>query len=952
MTPRGIQGGRVTGLIVTLCLAQALAAADRITIAIDNSSRVTLSNHVSPRIRSSQDQGAVDRSMELPYVTLVLKPSASQQADLDQLTAQQQDPSSPNYHRWLTPEQYADRFGASQADIEKISGWLGQHGLTVKSTARGRNAVSFGGTAGQIGSAFGVEIHRYLVGGALHYANSADPTIPVALDGVVLAIHGLTDFRLKPLSRLSAQPRYTVNGGHQLGPGDISTIYDVSPLYTAGINGTGNGCPSGGACTLAVAGQTDIDLTDIQQFRNFFGLPANDPTVILVPGSPDPGTLSSTGDLGEADLDLELSGAVARNATILYVNSTDVMTSLQYAIDQNLAPVLSVSYGDCEADTGLQEAKAMQLWASQANTQGQTIFAASGDDGAADCFGIGDGPTIDDSLNVDLPGSLPEVTSVGGTEFAEGSGSYWNSKNGANESSALRYIPETSWNDSINDGEPAASGGGASTFFTKPSWQIGTGVPADGWRDVPDVSLSASPDQDGYEIVSGGQFQIIGGTSVGAPQFAGIALLLNQYLVANGFQSKPGLGNMNPSLYALAPATGVFHDITSGTNIVTPCASSRGCTATPIGYNATVGYDLVTGLGSPDVYNLVTSWHSGSVSSKESVAMKLAASAASVAFSGTTVLTATVTSTNGGTPAGTVAFSTGTNALGTATLAGSGDSATATLTLSGLQLAVGSNSITATYAGDTSYYGETATAAVSITSAATGAPAIGGLANAGSYTQEFAPGGIAAVFGTNLASASASATTVPLPTMLTGTWATINGIAAPLYYVSGGQVNIQIPFEVPVNSTATLMVDNNGKSVFYDFKVGGNAPAIFTTNAQGTGQGAILNTSYQLVDASHPATPGSTYVQIYCMALGAVSNQPADGAAAPSNPLAEVATTPKVTIGGVDATVSFAGLAPGFVGEYQVNALVPAGVTAGSAVPVVVSVGGVASNIATIAVGP
>jgi uncharacterized protein (TIGR03437 family) len=962
MIPPGVEGGGVTSslpwpplisgflLFVGLCCAPGLQAADRITLAIDSSRRVTLPGNVSPRINFGVDQGPVDPSMELSYVTLVLKPSAGQQADLDQLLAQQQDPSSPDYHAWLTPEQYADRFGVSQADINKMVSWLGQYGLTVKSVARARNAIAFGGTASQVGSAFGVEIHRYQVGGESHYANDTDPTIPAAFQGVVLALRGLHDFRPKPRLVRSVHPRDTINGANYLGPGDIATIYNITPLYNAGINGTGQ--------KLVVAGQTDIQLSDIEQFRNYFGLPANNPTVILVPGSPDPGIQSSSGDLSEADLDLELSGGIARDATIIFVNSSanygygGAFQSLYYAIDQNLAPVITISYGDCELDAGSAEAQTWESWGMQANAQGQTIFAASGDTGAADCVGDGDGPTIDNALSVDLPGSLPQVTSVGGTEFNEGSGSYWTSSDAGGRVSARSYIPETAWNDSATDGSPSASGGGASAFFSKPSWQTGTGVPADGARDVPDVSISASADHDGYEIVTGGQIQTVGGTSVGGPQFAGITLLLGQYLVAHGFQSSPALGNVNPALYPLARVSGVFHDITTGNNIVNPCQGLRNCTASPIGYDAAVGYDQVTGLGTPDVYNLVTEWHAGVVTGKESLTMKLAASQATVTFNGTTVLTAIVTSPNGGTPTGTVAFSTGTYALGTATLAGSGASAAATLTLSGVQLAVGANSITASYAGDTSYYGQTATASVTVTSAVTGPPSIGGLSNAGSYTQAFAPGGILAVFGAKLASATASAQTVPLPTMLTGTWATINGIAAPLFYVSGGQMNIQIPYEVAANSTATLMVDNNGESASFDFAVAAAAPAIFTTNSQGTGQGAILNTSYQVVDTSHPAMPGSTYIQIYCMGLGPVTNQPADGAASPSSSLAHTGATPQVAIGNVQATVTFSGLAPGYVGLYQVNALVPALAPAGDAVPVTVSIGGATSNAVTIAVGP
>ena len=925
-------------LVLSLSLAQALPAEDRITLAVDDSRRAVLPNNVTPRIQSGTDLGPVDPSLDLPYVTLVLKPSSSQQADLDQLLAQQQDPSSPNYHRWLTPEQYAERFGVSQSDIDKIVSWLGQHGLTLKSVARSRNAIAFGGAAGQIGSAFGVQIHSYNVGGEMHYANSADPTIPAAFQGVVLTIRGLHDFRLKARLRASAHPRDNYDGAEQLAPGDIATIYNITPLYGAGINGAGQ--------KIAVVGQTDILMSDIEQYRSYFNLPVNNPIVILIPGSPDPGIQSTSGDLGETDLDLEFSGAIARNATIYFVNSTNVEDSLSYAVTDNVAPIISTSYGDCELDTGSAGAQALEQMALQANAQGQTIFAASGDAGALDCYGIGDGPAIDNALSVDMPASLPQVTGVGGTQFNEGSGTYWSSTNTSNQASALFYIPEIAWNEGFNPQPPAgpeATGGGESVFFTKPSWQTGTGVPNDGARDVPDVSISASPDHDGYLMVSQGlPPQIIGGTSVGGPQFAGIAALLSHYLIKNGFQSSQALGNINPTLYQLASVTGVFHDITTGSNMVPSC---QGCTAS--GYSAGPGYDRVTGLGTPNVYNLVTAWHGGSVTSKGSVTMALAASAASVTFGETTVLTATVTSASGAGPTGTVTFSTGSYALGTAALNANG---VATLTLTGVQLPVGANSITAQYNGDTNYFGAAATASVTETSPTSGPPSVGGLSNAASYTQAFAPGGIVSVFGTQLAPATGVADTVPLPTILAGVWATINGIAAPLYFVSDKQMNIQIPYEVPANSTATLRIEN-GASVFFPFNVSATAPAIFTTNQQGTGQGEILdNASYLLVDASHPATPGSTYIQIYCMGLGAVSNQPADGAAALSSPLSETSTLPQVTIGGISETATFSGLAPGFVGLYQVNALVPEGVTAGGAVPVAISIGGATSNTVTIAV--
>ena len=686
-----------------------------------------------------------------------------------------------------------------------------------------------------------------------------------------------------------------------------------------------------------MAGQAQINISDIEQYRNFFGLPVNNPTVILVPGGGSGAT--DSGDLSEADLDLELSGAMARNATVYFVNSSDVMTSLQYAIDQNLAPVVSMSYGDCELDTGSAEAHVMQSWATQANTQGQTIFAASGDAGAADCFGIPpDGASIDQALSVDLPGSLPQVTSVGGTEFVEGGGNYWNSKNGSNEGSALGYIPETGWNDSVTDGTPSSSGGGASAFFPKPSWQTGAGVPADGVRDVPDVSLSASADHDPYQLVSGGRIGLAGGTSVGAPQMAGIAVLLGQYLVANGFQTKPGLGNINPTLYALAKVPGVFHDTTSGTNIVTPCESQVRCTATAIGYNAGAGYDLVTGLGTPDVYNLVTSWHASSVSSRESVAMKLSASAPSVTFSGATVLTATVTSSNGGTPTGTVAFATGTDTLGTATLTGSGTNAAATLTLKGVQLAVGPNTITAAYSGDNAYLTDTATVNVTESSPTGGSPVIGGISNAASYAQAFAPGAILSVFGTGLAPATGSAPLVPLPGMLAGTHVTVNGISAPLYYVSATQLNVQIPYETAAG-TATLTVNNNGRSANYAFQVAATAPGIFTFDG-----GAPV----PFTTAAH-----GQVLTMYMTGAGAVTPAVATG----STPAAgtSLANLPKpagklsVTVGGVAAALNFVGIPTWSVGVVQINYTVPASAPPGLQ-PVVVTVGTAESAAAQLTV--
>jgi uncharacterized protein (TIGR03437 family) len=905
--------------VVMMCAVSAFAQTSRITQSIDNSRRTILAGHLSPRAQPADDQGRVAPSLSIPYVALTLAPSASQQADLEKLLVAQQTKGSPDYHRWLTPEEYAGRFGVSDADIGKITQWLEGQGLKVVSIARARNWIAVSGMAAQFEAAFQTEIHTYLVDGETHYANITEPSVPAAFGSVVKSMRGLNDFRMKP----RAKPKYTSKGTHNIAPDDLATIYDIAPLYTAAINGTGQ--------KIAIAGQTEVNLSDIQTFRSTYNLPANNPQTVLVPGSRNPGIQSASGDLAESDLDLEWSGAVARSATIIFVYSTDVMTSVQYAIDQNLAPVVSVSYGSCELETPSSEVASFQQWAQQANAQGMTWFAASGDDGAADCA-----DTQNPGLAVDLPGSMPGVTSVGGTEFVEGAGTYWSLTNTANGASALSYIPETTWNDSAEDGSPSASGGGASVLFPKPSWQTAPGVPGDNARHVPDVALSASADHDGYFVYSGGKLQVYGGTSVGAPAFAGLTALLNQSLGVSG------VGNINPDLYSLAPSgwgSGMFHDVTTGNNIVTIPCPKRGptCVATPVGYSAGVGYDQTTGLGSVDAYKLVTGWNGASVTTPPpSVSVvTLLSNLSTVATNDAVYFTATATAANGTTPSGSVSFSINGSSLGSAVLSGSAGTATATLAVNGSQLPLGTGAITATYDNTNS-----APVTVSVTASGSGGivtPAIAGVANGASFGATFAPGSILSVFGSQLSASPQSASATPLPISMLGVAALVNGIAAPLYYVSASQLNVQIPYETPTGGTATLSVNNNGQVTTRSFAVTNAAPGIFTDST-----GAVVPTS--------TVAPGQEFA-FYITGAGAVSPAIATGAA----PTASTATanlpkpvqTTTVTIGGATATIDFIGIPPGLVGVTQINVQVPGGIAAG-AQPVVVTVGGVASAPATV----
>jgi len=921
-------------LASAFCVLAVVYAApqNRITKPVDNAQRITLRGHMHPKARPEDDRGRVAPSFALSYVTLSLPPSASQQADLDKLLAGQQTPGSPNYHKWLTPEEYALRFGATGSDINQVTTWLKGQGLSIAAVARGRGWIAVNGTAGQIETAFQTEIHEYVVNGETHFANASEPSIPAAFAGVIGQIRGLNNFHARPAQRRpSFLPNYTTSrGSHYLAPDDWATIYDVTPLYAAGINGAGQ--------TIVVAGQTQVNPSDVQTFRASYGLPANNPQLLLVPNSQDPGV--SSDDVDEANLDLEWSGAVARNASIVFVYSSDVMQSIQYAIDQNLAPVISSSYGLCEQETPMSDANSFRAWAKQGNAQGITWFEASGDTGGADC-----GDSQNPGLAVDTPGSVPEITAIGGTEFVEGSGQFWSAVNSSTLASALSYIPETTWNDSAQDGEPSASGGGASIYFPQPSWQTAVGVPPDNARHVPDISLTASADHDGYLVISNGRQEIIGGTSAPTPAFAGLTALLNQYLVSSGSQTTPGVGNMNPGLYSLSQSSiGVFHDITTGNNIVTvPCPHrSPSCVSTPVGYSAGPGYDSATGLGSVDGYALVTRWNAaGSVLPTAKTVITLVSNLNEVSSSEVIFLTATATSSNGVTPTGTVEFQAGGTNLGTANLVGSGGTATATLSLNGSQLPQGGGTITALYT-DSSSNSLSASVSVAVSSSGSGStakPSIAGLSNGASFKLTYAPGMVLSVFGSQLAPNTASASSVPLPISMAGVAATINGQAAPLYYVSSGQLNIQIPYETQINAPATLTINNNGQITTHQFNVAAAAPGIFTDQNgvvvpnQTGGRGQIITL---FITGTGAVTP--------TVATGAA---PSAGTAVSSLPVPVQNTT--VTVGNLSAPVEFVGIPAGLVGVTQINYQVPASVAIGPQ-PVVVNVGGVPSATATLTV--
>jgi subtilase family serine protease len=532
-------------LTTVLSIPSFSATPDRISGALNNGGRVALQGYVQRKALPKYDLGLADPALRFESIMLLTSPTAAQQKALTQLLTQQQDRKSPNYHKWLTPEQWADRFGLSPNDVQTIKNWLADQGFNNIQVARARNWFVFSGTAAQIQSAFGTEIHEYNVNGETHVANATAPKIPATLTGIVTGIRGLDDFHLKPRAKARIRPEYySSKYGDFIAPGDIATIYNVSPLYNSSIDGTGQ--------KLAIIGQTDIYLDDINDFRTGFGLSSiscttnagglitacNDPhfQYVLANGVEDPGVASS-GDLGESDLDLEWSGAVAPGAQLIFVNTPvnstsgtvnggGVWESWYYAVDQKLAPVISMSYGICEfGDNSIYDPATGQpgpdeVELQKANSEGITFVNSSGDSGAAECDPDSGAPDPTDPYGasatggyaVSYPASSPEVTGTGGNSLAladvdggSNSSTYWGTSNNTNGGSAQSYIPEQAWNDDAEFALYCTSGPGAGTDFCTQ----GGNPKVTGWVSITDQQqvqedFSLAPILDGISASGGG----------------------------------------------------------------------------------------------------------------------------------------------------------------------------------------------------------------------------------------------------------------------------------------------------------------------------------------------------------------------------------------------------------------------------------------------------------------
>jgi len=731
-------------VVALCCLLLGVSAAAQQPSPVSDEQPLARIEHSAPAIALfAEEVGRVEPERPLARMVLVLSPSLEKQQALPQFLDDQQNRRSPEYHHWLAPAEFGSRFGAADTDTEAVRQWLRKSGLQVAPASQSRLWVEFSGTSAQVESAFHTELHYYEWAGKKYLANATDIAIPAQFTGISRGVVSLNNFgkrppRLRPAAALT-QPNLTASGPtnvNYLAPGDFSAIYNTKGLLSGGVDGTG--------IAIAVTTQSEIQLPDVQAFRQIFiTSQPNDPNFIV--SGPDPGVVGPV-DMQEAELDVEWAGAVAPGATIdvVVAASTDTTSGVDlaaaYAIDNRVAPILTYTYGACEAlMTPTQNEFYNSLW-QQAAAEGITVLVASGDNGAAGCDSATAGLPAAHGPAVNGAAATPYNVAVGGTQFADVANPsvYWGSNN-ANFSSALGYIPEAAWNESCDPLQPGsatncafgagnfsllAGSGGTSTLYAKPAWQLGPGVPADGMRDLPDVSLAAAASHDdivycnsrmGTACQINGQgavvgLTLVGGTSVSTPAMAGILALVEE---KNGAYQ----GQINYTLYKLAQTHScsssaqtnptaqnscVFYDITAGNNSV-PCAGGTpGCSSQQTDVNgvlpgdaAGAGYDLATGLGSVNATNLANFWNTSFLVATQTT-LQLRASF----VHGTPVnVTGNVfAATGGGAPTGSLSLITsGGAAPDVLTLANGAFSATVS------DLPGGSYNLSAHYAGDATF---------------------------------------------------------------------------------------------------------------------------------------------------------------------------------------------------------------------------------------------------------
>jgi len=693
--------------------APAQRAASALTTPVDETALVTLEGNTRPEVSTAIDLGAVPAAMRLDHMIMQLRRSPEREAAAERFVDSLTDSKSPNYHHWLTADEYGARFGSAAADLARIEHWLAAHGFAVNGVYPSGMAIDFSGTAAQVQDAFRTELHRLDAGGVVHVANISDPRLPAALAPAVAGIVSLHDFR--PHKKHKPSVRFTGTGCegpcYLMGPVDLATIYNFKPLFKAGIIGKGQ--------TIAVVEDTNLYAnSDWTTFRTTFELNTYT-TGSFVTVHPEPKTgPANCSDPGvnsddvEATLDAEWSSAAAPGALIMVASCANTtptggvfLAILNLVNGSSPPPIISVSYGDCETDNGQSFNASFNSTYQQAAAEGISVFVATGDDGPSDCAdsGFGNGKATPYGIGVNAWSATQYNVAVGGTDFSDTySGTnktYWGKSTGKPWGTAKSYVPEIPWNDTCASGllakifgytetygatgfcnsktgsqfqELGGGEGGPSGCFTgapnpatplvvsgtckgypKPSWQTGVvGIPEDGVRDVPDVSLFAAdgvwshyyllcftdPQNGGGPCTAnpgnwppGG-----GGTSYSTPIIAGIQALVNQKIGGNtgnaapvyyelaakeyGKSGKPGC---NASLGKNVGTRCVFYDVTLSSDVQN-CLKPYDCydpsgaigvlstkdSAYAPAYKATTGFDYATGIGTINAANLVNAWPS------------------------------------------------------------------------------------------------------------------------------------------------------------------------------------------------------------------------------------------------------------------------------------------------------------------------------------------------------
>lgn len=559
-------------LLIIGASLMALLATTLLAHAASMNTRVALNGQTMPLLAQSSYVGAAQPQRQV-QLSVALQPR--NQTQLDALLQQMYTPGSSLYHRYLSSAQFNSLFAPTTQQVQRVASFLRSNGLQVTNVASNKLLLDVKGSVAQAQSAFHVRINNYRQGGFAFYANASAPSIPRPLSGVVSAVDGLDNsMTYHPLlQRLTKQHTHNANTPNGYGPSDLLGAYDIARLHQMGMLGDNQ--------TIALFELDGYQQSDVMHYLQYYNPNASTPKLnnMLVDGFNGAAGMSAVED----ELDIELLSAVAPHANMLVYegpNSTQGINDIYNRIvNDNRAKIVSVSWGLCEAANGNAELQTLDNIFKQGAAEGISFFAASGDSGAYDCR--------DTNLWVDSPASDPYVTAVGGTQLQVNNGTYGG---------------ESAWADSgnkIHGPEGAGGGGGLSKTFRQAAWQNGPNVQnqySNGFRQVPDVSAFASfaPGYAVYCTVTNAGcpstgWVNIGGTSGAAPLWAGSMALVNQYVTARGGQP---LGLANPTLYNLFRSNQIFpafHDVNGGNNLY---------------YPATNGYDLATGMGSPDVYNM------------------------------------------------------------------------------------------------------------------------------------------------------------------------------------------------------------------------------------------------------------------------------------------------------------------------------------------------------------